>query len=519
MAVIDPTKPSQNWTDYTDQPDISYVDWAAQNGRTTGIERPRTPTYQQSPYGPNPNARPTTAQQQQAPTGTQGGSNPTQRQPGASPQQRTAAMTNYIFANSGNTGARGGGVSSLSPQATAARNNAAQWISLPADIRQQMADQGLAPTINGVYGGGYINDRSAGAPEQLPPGVFRATTPMAGGVQAGQLYTMDKPGKASSARPYLGATQATGTGPSGGGGMAPLPQQGGQSYIGGSPGYYAPGGPGTGGTRLANPGMIGQQLGGSSQIWAGPNGGDGSNNPFAGAPNPKAAALRPSVGPTQGMGGAGGGGMPGGGGGAMTGFMSQPGYTTPSVANANPFDEASMIAAQEADRNAALQQMFGAQQAMGGSALAQNIEGLGAQIAGQGDIYDERTQRDMEARIIDENRTAQADAARAMYEDMGGTGRLGGGAAIGGLRDTRRRYDQDRANQLRDFRMGVAGQNAEGRRANLGAATGAFGAISQPMLGMSNKIADIFANTDRSEQDYAKMLYQQYLGMGGGYGA
>lgn len=404
---------------------------------------------------------------------------------GWTPQaQQASAGGLFGFNNAGSfqagglqTGARGGGVSSLSPQAAAARNNASNFIALAQSNPQEaqrLADMGMAPTINGVYGGDWVQDRRSTGGQSLPPGVHIATTNGPHGVRAGMPVTQ----VGGIMRPYQGSLAPAGGGQGSQSGTVPLAQQQYQQM------------------QQQAPPVVNQQK-------AGATGGFRLGGLNLGLPGGQ------PQGAPQG----------GGQGGSLTGFMSQPGYTTPSVAQANPYDEASMIRAQEADRNAALQQLFSLQQGIGNSALARGIESQGAALASNPESFSAQDRQDAEARMIDENRTRAAEAQRAMAEQLGGTGRLGSGGGVSALMDTRRRYDQDLANQLRDMRFSFADRAGADRRSGLAAATGALGQLGGLASGTANKIADIFSNTERSDQDAAKALYQMYFGLGGGYGA
>lgn len=393
-----------------------------------------------------------------------------------------------------NVGAKGGGGGPLNGAAAGARASAAQFVSLaqsnPA-LAQQMADAGLAPTINGQYGGGWVSDSRGGNPAEQA-----ARAAMARGVPAASAGGPAQTVPTQMTPAFFRAgwrEKPDGTFYNEVTGYDPNPPQ-----------AQPQGNPMAAQIRRSI-------LGGGVQL-QGP------------APGVDVASMKGGYAPSGGYSPqpqyAPGGGYAGGGGyaaGGITGGMNAPWSTPPSVAgNTNPFDMSATVRAQEDDRNRALAVLYGAQQGIGGSALARNVEGAAANLAANPDSISEADQRLMEARAIDENATRRANAQRELAEDLGGTGRLGGGAGIGALRDTRLGYDQGIAQQLRDIRLASAQMRGADRRSGLASAQSALGTLGNLSGASASEIARVFTGTERPDSDLARMMFLSSLGAGGG---
>lgn len=205
-------------------------------------------------------------------------------------------------------------------------------------------------------------------------------------------------------------------------------------------------------------------------------------------------------------------------GGTITGSMSSPGINPPSIAhNYNPLDPHAATAAQEANRQAAIDTLRQFLAGIGNSALARRQESLASDLLANPESIDDATQQQIESRLIESHRDRERDLVRRLAEDLGASGQLGSGLGVSQINEARRLSNADLTRALRDAMIDRKLRGREERLQALAGGGAALGQLADIGGRTSSQIADILASTDIDDAALTNALFQMMFGMGGGY--
>lgn len=328
---------------------------------------------------------------------------------------------------------------------------------------QLLADMGAAPTINGVYGGGWVKDNRAaqGAPGGAAPAAPGSSLTQAQRSSlASQGLDADKIAAAAAGNPTPNQVARYGS------------PQAAQAWAQGLLGTGGSGG-----------------MGGAGGLIAGGGGGAGAGGP-----------------------GVGGMGQ------SISGYLASPGPPLPSATGFNPFDPSSATKIAEANRQAAVDELrrFGA--GVGGSPLSGGLESAAVGLLRQPEAISDETQRMIESRAIEASKAGARDQERLAREDIGAAGRTGTGVGMQELSNIRRGAGADLNRVLSDLQIQRAVRRNQDIQSAMGSAGGAFEKLAGVGGANASKIADILAGTDLGDSEMARLIFQAMLGQGGGYG-